>query len=224
MGLTPVPFVGCARDGQTGPKPPPKGGPRLLAVDPATARRLAYFSDGMGIGVLAPRGWRCFGAYGSNGSTLYVSLEPMGASELAPEFTGPVIQASVSLGGTSGRFEVAQVIARVFPAHMAFARKVISEGFEPASSFKVGPFPHDWLTRRGADVIEYVTPPNSDGLGVAASRLKPSADPISGVAILQDEDTDLLFLAARLPPDLSDLAATIVPQFERDAVKIGSAR
>ena len=32
-------------------------------------------------------------------------------------FTGPAIQLSASDGGTSGRFEVARVVARVFPAH-----------------------------------------------------------------------------------------------------------
>jgi len=223
-GLTAVPFVGCARDGQLGPSPPPKGAPRRVALSSAAARKLAYYSDGMGVGVLAPRGWRCFGTYGSNGSTLYVSPLPLDASDLAPRFTGPVIQASVSFGGTSGRFEVARVIVRVFPAHMAFARKVISEGLEPASSFKVGPFPHDRLTRRGTNLVAYLTPPNSAGLGVAESRLAPSGDPISGVAILQGDDTDLLFLAARLPPDLADLTATIGLQFERDAAEIGSGR
>jgi len=221
-GLAAVPFVGCARDGQVGPSPAPRGQPRLVGIDPSAARELAYYSDGMGIGVLAPRGWYCFGTYGSSGSTLYVSRAPLDTANLGPEFTGGVIQASVSEGGTSGRFEVAHAIARVFPAHMAFARKVMSEGFEPASSFKMGPFPRDRLTRRGTDVVEYLTPPNSDGLGVAESRLKPSNDPISGVAILQGEDTDLLFLAARLPPDLAVLTPTIVTQFEKDAVEIGS--
>jgi hypothetical protein len=192
-------------------------------VNPEAAGKLAYYSDSMGVGVLAPRGWSCFGTYGSNGSTLYVSPAPLDTANLGPEFTGPVIQASVSFGGTSGRFEVAHTITQVFPAHLAFARKVIREGFQPAASFRVGPFPHDRLTRRGTDMVEYLTPPNSDGLGVTESRLKPSDEPISGVALLQGEDTDLLFLAARLPPDLADLTATIVLQFEKDAAEIGLA-
>jgi hypothetical protein len=41
---------------------------------------LAYYShhESSGSGVLAPRGWDCFGTYGSGGSTLYVVPRRLG--------------------------------------------------------------------------------------------------------------------------------------------------
>jgi hypothetical protein len=74
-----------------------------------------------GLGVLAPRGWHCFSTYGSNGSNLFVSPVPIDGKALFSAdwkgFMGDVVQLSVMDGGTSGRFEVAKVVARVFPAY-----------------------------------------------------------------------------------------------------------
>ncbi len=64
-------------------------------------------------------------------------------------FTGQAVQISVFSGGTSGRFQVAKIVARVFPAYKAFAQNVIAEGIEPASDFPFGPYPSDKLTYRG---------------------------------------------------------------------------
>ncbi|HVN17333.1 MAG TPA: hypothetical protein VMU05_01125 [Dongiaceae bacterium] len=95
-----------------------------MAISAGAAERLAYYKAEYGVGVLAPRGWHCFGTYGSNGATLYVSPDPINAADLLSTswkgFAGPAIQISVAEGGTSGRFEVAKTIARVFPKHKAF--------------------------------------------------------------------------------------------------------
>ena len=215
-----VPFVGCRADGQVGPVDAPNGESRALPIATEAAQRLAYYKSDQGFGVLAPRGWYCFGVYGSNGYALYVSPQQISTDNLFSTtwsgFTGPVIEIAGENGDTSGRFGVARVIARVFPAHRAFVEGVIEEGTEPASSFPFGPYPKDKLIYRSKEMVEYQTPANTDGLGTN-SRLKKDANPISGVAILMGETPDLLLLSVRLSPNLADLTSTIVQQVERDA-------
>ena len=218
--LVTVPFVGCASDGQTGPQAAPSGAAKAVRIDAAAALKLAYYSDGSTGGVLAPRGWSCFGTYGSSGSTLYVAPQPLASAEVLSMswggLAGPGVQLSVSTGDTSGRFTVAAVIARVFPSRMAFAKAVIGEGLEPASAFPSGPFPGDQMTARGDTVAEFVTPANAQGLGSAYSRLKPDGDPISGVAILAGPTPDLALAAVRLAGDQANLAPTTIRQLEQD--------
>ncbi len=171
-----VPFVGCASDGQTGPQAPPTGSSKALAIPAAAAQRLAYYKAEYGPGVLAPRGWHCFSNYGSDGSNLFVSPDAIDSTTLLSMdwkgFAGPVIQISIAEGGTSGRFQVAKVIARVFPALKQFAQNVIAEGIEPASDFPFGPYPSDKLTFRGKSIVEFETPANTaragDGFAAAA--------------------------------------------------------
>jgi hypothetical protein len=107
-----VPFVGCPADGQVGPLDLPKGTSQVVHLSKA------------------PRGWHCFETYGSNGNSLFVSPQPIDGKMLFSDtwkgFAGPVIQISVEDGGTSGRFDVARMIAHVFPAHRSFVRKVNS--------------------------------------------------------------------------------------------------
>jgi hypothetical protein len=115
---------------------------------------------------------------------LYVSPSPIRGEDVLfggkwKGFTGPVVQLSMSGGDTSGRFSVARMIARVFPAHRTFMRNVIDEGIEPATSFPSGPYPKDKLTYRSKELVEYETPPDTDGL-VTQSRLLKNGDPIRG--------------------------------------------
>jgi hypothetical protein len=195
-----VPFVGCASDGQLGPVAPPRGKSKVVILSADDARQLAYYKAKEGFGVLAPRGWHCFSAYGSNGSTLYVSAERIdGAEWVSGKWKGPpgdAIQISSSYGGTSGRFEVAEVIARVFPMHADFVKNVIAEGIETASDFPTGPYPADKLAYKSNEAVEFETPANSDGLGTIL--MWKNGEPIRGVAILVGEDTDLVLLSARV--------------------------
>lgn len=214
-----VPFVGCASDGQVGPVDAPTGPSPELEIPLNLAQRLAYYRAQYGFGVLAPRGWRCFSTYGSNGSSLYVTPEAVDAAELFSSdwrgFAGSAIQVSVSEGDTSGRFEVAKVIARVFPAEQQFVRNVIAEGIEPASSFPSGPYAQDKLTYRGQRTVEFETPPEVQGLGTQ-SRLLANPEPIRGVAILFGEEPNLVLISARLPKADRDLAPIIIQQVEND--------
>ena len=72
-----VPYVGCKSDGQVGPLEVPKGAPKQVQVTKEVAAKLAYYKAGFGGGVLAPRWWHCFGVYGSGGSALFVSGQPI---------------------------------------------------------------------------------------------------------------------------------------------------
>ncbi len=215
-----VPFVGCASDGQAGPQAAPKGQSLAVAIPAAMAQRLAYYKSGYGPGVLAPRGWNCFSNYGSDGSNLFVSPDPINTSDLSSMdwkgFTGQVIEVSEMDGGTSGRFEVAKVIARVFPAYKTFAQNVIAEGLEPASDFPFGPYPSDKLTYRGKNIVEFETPADAQGLGTD-SRLQANASPIDGVAIISGKYTDLVQLSARVPVSDADLIPAMVGQAEKEA-------
>jgi hypothetical protein len=215
-----VPFVGCASDGQAGPQAAPTGKSNAVAISAAVAHRLAWYKAQYGPGVLAPRGWHCFSIYGSDGSNLYVSPDAIDSATLLSMdwkgFTGPAIEISDSSGGTSGRFQVAKVIARVFPAYKQFVQNVIAESVEPASDFPTGPYPTDKLTDRGKNIVEFETPANSAGLGTD-SRLQPNTSPIDGVAIIAGTDTDLIQLSARVSAKDHDLIPLIVKQVESDA-------
>jgi hypothetical protein len=217
-----VPFIGCKSDGQVGPLDAPTGQAPAITLPSAAAKRLAYYKAENGIGVLAPRGWHCFSTYGSSGSNLFVNPQALDATNLFSTdwkgFAGPAIQLSVADGGTSGRFQVAKVIARLFPDRRQFVQDVVAEGIEPATSFPIGPYPQDKLTYRSKSIVEFETPANAEGLGTA-SRLQANSIPIRGVAILlSDDNTSLIQLSARPPDQDRDLTAAILQQVEREAI------
>ena len=212
-----VPFVGCEADGQVGPLSAPTGESMALAIPEGVAQKLAYYKSEQGLGVLAPRGWYCFGVYGSSGYALYVSPQRIKVTDLFSAtwsgFAGPAVELVGEDGDTSGRFGVAHTIAHVFPAHKAFVEKVIKERIEPPSSFAFGPYPKDKLFYRSKEMVEYQTPADTDGLGTSF-RLRKNARPISGVAILLGETPDLLQLSVRLPANLTGLTALIIQKIE----------
>jgi hypothetical protein len=220
--LSRVPFVGCKSDGQLGPLDAPTGKSKLVPITAELAQQLAYYQSEQGGGVLAPRGWYCFETYGSDGGNLYVTPQPVDTkaffSDAWSGFSGPALQLSISYGGTSGRFEVAHIIARAFPAHRAFVRSVIKEGIDSSSSFASGPYPQDKLIYKNKEIVEYQTPPNAEGLGTN-SHLHKNGSPISGVAILAgvSSEPSLWLLSTRLPSSLVGLSTAIIQQVERDA-------
>lgn len=211
-----VPFVGCPADGQTDAIPAPKGKSVTIALDAQAASHLAFYASQDFGGILAPRGWHCATLYGSGGWFVIVAqqpITPVGLLASHPNLLkGPAIQLSLSDGGTSGRFEVAQLIARYFPERRAFLKSVIDERIEPANSFPEGPFKTDILVSRHKDAVEYLTPAGKEGLGTK-SRLDPSGLPIHAAAALvggEDEDWAGYVLAVRLPKEQEDLAPVIL--------------
>lgn len=218
-----VPFVGCASDGQAGPLPAPKAETESVVLPADMAQRLAYYKAENGSGILAPRGWHCFSTYGSSGSNLYVTPAQINPADLFSTnwkgFSGQAIQVSSLDGGTSGRFGVAKIIARVFPAHIGFAHHVISEGIEPASSFPSGPYPRDKLRYLSDRAVEFETPAHETGLGTD-SRLASNDSPIFGAAVLiGDEEPMLVLVSARLSADNRNLIQPILRKAEADVLK-----
>ena len=214
-----VPLVGCSSDGQVGPLDAPTGTSVAVLASTEEVSRLAYYKSEKGIGVLGPQDWHCFGTYGSGGDTLYVTPQPISSATVfsnGPGISdGPAIVVAYRFGGTSGRFAVAEVIARVFPAYRSFARKVASEpGITP---FTPSPYPKDKLVYRSKALVEYRTPAQTEGLGTFSSAMSKGPLPIEGAAIIVGDEPDLALLSVRLPPELNRLTATLIRQFERDA-------
>jgi hypothetical protein len=142
-------------------------------------------------------------------------MDPKERFSATPKIAGAAIQISHIFGDTSGRFTVAGIMARVFPAYKPFVLSVIETFDQPPSSFPFGPYPTDTLTYKGKTVVEYTTPARTDGLGTH-SWFEKNDRPIRGVAILFGPTPDLLLLAVRLPPELDGIASTIIRQVERE--------
>jgi hypothetical protein len=230
--LATVPFVGCPADGQQGPVAAPKGQSKHLAIPQSAAGQLAWyqFNDDPSqptLGTLAPRGWHCFGTYGSNGFTIYVAPEPLSADKLIfgknwHGFTGPAVQLSVRIGNTSGRFEVARVVARIFPAHRDYVKKVMAEHLDSTSDYYFGPFPADKLIYKNNDLVEFTTPARTNGVGTMSS-LRPNDQPIRGLAALDVAgDMSVEQLIIRLPPTLENLTPTLIDLEENEIRKSDS--
>jgi hypothetical protein len=119
-----VPFVGCDADVQGTMVAPPAAAATIPKVPASEADQLAYYAS-INLGVLGPRGWHCFGMAGSGGVSLFVTPEVHTAKDIIESRThlsGPVIELSRATGGTSGRFVVADIAARVFPIARPFVQ------------------------------------------------------------------------------------------------------
>ncbi len=210
---THVPFVGCASDGQTGPRPIPRA---KLTPDlpPAAAAQISYYVRPNNA-VLAPRGWRCFETYGSNGQTLFVAPHPIGSIGHI-RLTGPAVMLSVSFGGTSGRFGVAEIAGRLFPAAKPFVDRVEAEGMTDKPFFR-HPYPTDKITYRSPYEALVTTPANRDGIGTS-SLLPKGALPVDSIVRLRDPkgDSDLIHMSARLAPQQRPLVAYIIAQVAKE--------
>src|SRR5208282_4412796 len=165
-----------------------------------------------------PQRRRCFGLYGSDADILFVTPDPHGFDDLradAPKLQGPVVVIARHSGETTGRFEVAAVAARLFPAARHFVRKVIAENIVAASHFHFAPYKTDTVRRLSSTVAEFVTPPNREGLGTSG-RIAANDQPVAGVAIwLPDQGNDLVMTLVRLDPHLRREVRTILTQTER---------
>lgn len=219
-----VPFVGCNADGQVGPLPPPSGTVKEVQVPTSIAGKLAYYKSEATSGVLGPRGWSCFGAYGSSGSALFVAPQPFKMDPDHPfasinnGFAGPVIELEDTQAGGSGSYAVARVLAHAFPKLKTVVEGVkqdIPDDDELARDLRIGPYPGDQLIRKGDQIVEFRTPPFSEGLGTLG-RIKKGQRWIDGVALIQSPTPDLRFLKVRLPSSMEDLSNYIVQQVERE--------
>ncbi|HEY9127970.1 MAG TPA: hypothetical protein VIM62_12620 [Acidobacteriaceae bacterium] len=173
------------------------------------------------MGVLGPRGWHCFGTYGSSGGSLFVmpsAINPKLFFDSKWEgFRGDVIQISGVYGGTSGRWAVGDAISRFFPKHEVFVKQIIANGLAKATDFTSRPYPEDKLSYRSDSWIEYETPAGTKGLGTQW-LIVPNDQSIHGMEMLVGQEPDLVSLAIRLPASMKDLTLVIMNQAEADAV------
>lgn len=219
-GVT-VPFVGCRSDGQAGPVPAPR--PRKITVTGNTEAlgQLAYYTVG-GLGVLAPRGWHCFGIYGSSGDKLFVYPDKIEESSFfgpsERKFSGPVLSLAITDADGSGSHQVAEVVDAVLPAFRANFSHVLQEmkeSREPAQRLSVR---EDTLVRKSERSVEFVTPPHSAGLGTWGRWLAASALPTNGLVFLGDASMRLVHLSVRLPKGQQWLIPTILAEAEKVAI------
>lgn len=214
---SPVPFVGCPSDGQAEAVEAPKGVDPVVQINAGSARRFAYYTEGVrATGVLAPRGWHCAGYYGSSGSGLNVTPGPLKGNPVFPDTSdfGAVVQLDyISSDNGSGSYEMAEVLARIFPNQKAYIRRGADISDPPGDQVPFGPFPNDELVRRSDHLAHYRTPAHLEGLGTM-NGLKANGDPIDTVALFREEtrqsNANLLILRVRLPRELRDLAPLII--------------
>jgi hypothetical protein len=215
-----VPFVGCPADGQTGPVDAPTQDPVPVQVDAKTAGQLAYYKGANGAGVFAPRGWHCRQWYGSNGAFVIVTPD-VPTDEIPPRsILGPGVELIERNGETSGRFEVAQISARFFPAQMHdFIRQVRDEKLVPDSTFAVKPYPMDSQKTVGDGIVEFSTPASLIGFGTEGG-FRPSSAPVEGLVALDPpaRDIGLSVLRVRLSTARHALSASII-QIEEKCIQ-----
>lgn len=207
-----VPFVGCPSDGQMGPIAAPTGAPKVVALDAATAREIAYYSGDGGPAAFAPRGWYCQVSYGSSGSTIYVTPSPIDSMRAQrPKTAGSAVEVEFLDGGTSGRFGVARFASRLFPRVAAtFIQEVKSRDPETASDIAWVAHDVDSVTYSDSLTAEFTTPANQTGLGTAYN-FGPSPDAIRGVAVLApSSDWGLTIVRVRLGPGMSRIESAIL--------------
>jgi len=209
-----VPFVGCVSYGQVKRVEAPLHASRSVQIGARGAALLAYYESGDGIGVLAPRGWHCLGASGSSGSVLWVSPRLIDPREIGI-FEGPAVELQRVSDENSGSYQIAEVMARVFPAYRAYAEKVWAL---PDVPFPSGRSPGDRLTYKGKTVVEYKTA-GKEGMGTRFGRLSKDGGVVTGVVSLIGGGHEMLLLSMRLPAELMMLERVIVGDVEREARK-----
>lgn len=207
-----VPAVGCETDGQQGRQPAPDE-IKPHAAPAAVAGDLAWY-ESQEMGVLAPRGWHCFALSGSNGGALFVTPEPHGEDLFKDDkpLTGPIVLSRYSLSGTSGRFEVARMAARLFPSRKAFVQGVLAEEGVNRKDYPFGPWKTDKLTRPWPMGVRVTTPAGKAGAAVA-DRMGPGDQPSAGLIYI-DMEGDLYATSVRLPADKAGLADAILDDAE----------
>jgi hypothetical protein len=221
-----VPFVGCPADGQVGPVDPPEEKAPAVMLTPAQAGQLAYYKADPTYGVLAPRGWHCFGTYGSGGDHLFITPDPIQKDAILAwdGLNGFGIELSHNFGDTSGRIRVGQIIARVFPEQRQFVEKMIEFDLASRDSFEFAPYRTDTLNYKSSKLVEYMTPARAQGLGTESTAFKAHDHAIRGLAALIGPAPDSLFLAIRLPANLESLASAIIADLEQRTLGIRGAK
>jgi hypothetical protein len=217
-----VAAVGCPANDQMGPARLQTGESMPAPVEQRMAEQIAYYKAEHSPGVYAPKGWSCRAWYGSNGSVLVVTPKRIEPPYFPlPKITAPAVMIESSDGGTSGRFHVAIVAARLFPLVASeFITRVRQEHLISDSLFDAEPYPDDQLRYLSDRLVEYTTPPNRTGLGTDG-MFEMSNLPVRGLTILNldVEVNSLTEVRVRVAADLNSVAEAIV-QLETACVQL----
>jgi hypothetical protein len=208
-----VPVVGCLTNDQAGPARLATHQTMAYPGDQRLAEQISYYSAVHSPGVFAPKGWFCRGWYGSNGSTLIVTPQPMAPPYYPlPTITGPAVMIQTSAGGGTGRFHVGIVAAQLFPLVGAeFIARVRQEQVIADSSFDVEPYADDRLQYLSDRLVQFTTPANRTGLGTDG-QFEQSDLPVRGLILLNLEDqlNTLTEVRVRLAPALNPVALAVL--------------
>ena len=170
--------------------------------------------------MLGPRGWSCAGIAGSDGAGLFLSPNTIHPKEVLSDkyrkVSGPFIEKWVSEGETSGRFEVAGIVARYFPKQMQIMRKIIvDQNLQSMDDYPRGPYPADRELVRNDTIAEYLTPSKKQGLGTSGC-MRPDVEPVRSVAILfPGAPPSSVVVSVRMSTVLADLAPIIIRETKR---------
>jgi hypothetical protein len=195
-----VDFVGCPSGGQAGYVAPPEGEPRRVTLTEVSAGEIAYYKGSMAPGAFGPHGWHCHAWYGSGGATLLITPEEL---DHAPgiawpaKTSAPAIELSLNEGGTSGRYEVARYALLFFPNAVPDFTRMVKEMEVDVSKSSPQLFAKDSVKPITGTMAEFVTPGDAEGFGTE-QYLKPSSDPVSGIALLDISTYGPNFISVRI--------------------------
>jgi hypothetical protein len=126
-------------------------------------------------------------------------------------------------GGTSGRWGVAEAIARYFPSYRGAIPKLTTGFINPR--WPRGPYPHDRLSHRSKTLVHFVTPPHTKGQGsVAFGNWGKSTRAVQGSVMLVKtaDGPDVRYVTIQLPDADNALAKVILTQAEESSQPDGS--
>ena len=215
--LVSVPYIGCATSSMTGERTAaPQGSEAWLLMDAGTAQQLAYYTSDDATVIIGPRDWSCQASLGSAGSRLSASPVgdvPASSDEETDTRIADGVYWAFSTGQTSGRFAVADAIARFFPERHSYVRSVVAEGLVPLSSFPNGPGEGVSIVRKSSDYVVYRETATSDQEGDAWGLIM-----LHGVQTgdcLQSFDAcDVEEFVVKLPRSYGNLGPQLLRQYQ----------
>ena len=230
-GAESVPYVGCTGTDFSGANvAPPPGHPIALDIPSAIAAKLAFYY-GQNLFVLAPRGWECSSVELPNGGDASLVVTPHGGAGRS----GPVVDLDITDDADTENFKVIAFGGTYFPKRItsqsvdSLIDELNGRGANITRAlFLVPKYQEDRLAYLDDSVLEYRTPSEKMGLGVAILHggypQDISSDPnllkslsnlptfgMLGLVNFPDYAGSyyLTLLALRLPPGLAALSPTI---------------
>jgi len=210
-----IPFVGCPGTDMAGPVDPPSGQPVIVDMPASVAAKLALYV-GHGLGFLAPRGWKCRGAWGNAIGSLWATPQT-GDSD-----TGPVIVVIVGSAETGPGTSFVQRYCSQYFQKICSKSRFLKLARQPGSVFEdeslVPRFGTDTLHYISGSKLQYRTPADHRGLGTEilnATRYSPND---SSMSASLPTDGLIEMIGDPVPTYLIDLMAIRVSSDSKDLI------